>query len=120
MTRVDDAQCLCPAILADNTMRDTALQRELFELYFAQSGQYLASMREGAAQGDHTAWRIGSHSLKGTAQSLGLMRLAAASARAEAAGPKAGLPAIEAIEDALVEARAAAAAYLAQTAASAA
>lgn len=100
-------------ILAENTMRDASLQKELFDLYFGQSASWMDSLRAGLAEGACRPWRDAAHSLKGTARTLGLMRLAAACAAAEASAPSASL--LRAVEDGLVEARAAAAAYVAQT-----
>ncbi|MEL6980664.1 MAG: Hpt domain-containing protein, partial [Pseudomonadota bacterium] len=68
---------------------------------------------------DAKAWMDGAHGLKGTARTLGLIRLADLSAEAQfaaEAGPS-GVTAdrFTAIEDALVDAMSAAHAYLAQS-----
>lgn len=97
-----------------NTMSDASLQKELFELYFGQSSAYLNTMTEALSAQDKQAWGAAAHSLKGTARTLGLMWLATATAAAEASAPSHRL--LSEIEDAIVDAQAAAAGYLAQTA----
>ncbi len=105
---------LDPAVLDENTMRDLALQKELFGLYFGQSSVYLATMAEALNGGDRVAWSAAAHGLKGTARTLGFLRLAAATAAAERVAPSHQL--ISEVEDAVLDARAAAAAYLARVA----
>lgn len=124
--RLDAPECVAPqalstgstaacaldrAALAENTMSDLALQKELFDLYFAQAPSYLSGMRDALAIGDQTGWSAAAHSLKGTARTLGLMRLAGAAAEAEASTPEA--PLLLAVDDEYVGALAAAYAYLA-------
>ncbi|MEO1329012.1 MAG: Hpt domain-containing protein [Pseudomonadota bacterium] len=100
-----------PAILGENTMHDVSLQKELFDLYFGQTATYLAALSESVTTRDRRAWSNAAHGLKGTARTLGLMRLAEATTIAEGASPAHAL--LSEIEDAVVDARAAAAAYLA-------
>lgn len=106
-----DAPTLDPSTLGDNTMRDVSLQKELFDLYFSQAPSYLDAMRDAIASGDRTGWIAAAHSLKGTARTLGLMRLAASSAAAEAGAPSETL--LLRVDDDYVAALAAAYAYLA-------
>ncbi|MEM9095723.1 MAG: Hpt domain-containing protein, partial [Pseudomonadota bacterium] len=69
--------------LNHNTMHDRALQEELFDLMFDQTGVYLNQLRDAIAARDVGAWKAGAHGIKGTARSLGLIRLSQTAAHAE-------------------------------------
>lgn len=87
------------ATLDDNTMSDTDLQAELFALYFGHAPRSLDAMRaaladsaapssaETTSSGALSQWRGGAHALKGTASTLGFLRLARLAAEAEASWP---------------------------------
>lgn len=87
------------ATLDENTMSDPDLQAELFALYFGHAPRNLDAMRaglEGAPGARCRAgapaealrqWTDGAHAIKGTARTLGFLRLAAVAAEAEAAHP---------------------------------
>lgn len=77
------------ATLDANTMSDTSLQSELFDLYFEQSERNLIALAAAREAGDRSAWRDAAHGVKGTARTLGFLRLAACAADAEESGPSA-------------------------------
>ena len=117
------APTLDRAALDANTMSDPALQKELFELYFGHAPSSLQKMADALRNADPAGWTEGAHALKGTASTLGLMRLADAAAAAEAAG-RAGPTGLTekrfaAVRDALTASIAAAQSYLAQAASAA-
>jgi len=66
------------------TLEDTALEREVLDLFLRQSGLLAAHMLEGAG-GDR--WREAAHTLKGSALGVGAFPLAALAAAAELTGP---------------------------------
>lgn len=117
-SRPNGAPVLDRRELDANTMGDPALQKELFDLYFGHAAQALIKMRAALAEGDVASWTAAAHGLKGTARTLGLLRLADTAAEAEAAGgsDKAGPTAerLKALEYDLTAASAAAHGYLAQ------
>lgn len=96
------APALDPAALDANTMSNAALQAELFQLFFDQAPSHLGAMRAALVAGDRRAWSEGAHAIKGTARTLGLMRLAELTARAEASTPSASL--LDAVEAAHLDA----------------
>lgn len=61
--------------------RYTLGERELLQLFCAQSKLYLAQLRAAASDKE---WRDAAHSLRGSARAVGAWRAAAAAARAEA------------------------------------
>ena len=61
--------------LNENTMSDSALQQELFAIFFEQSDVYLAQMAEAIEADDAEAWRMTAHGIKGVARALGLVRI---------------------------------------------
>lgn len=99
------------AQLNHNTMHDRALQRELFQLLFDQTGVYLSQLRQAVETRDAAAWRAGAHGIKGTAKSLGLIRLSETATSAEAA-PRPSPAVIALLETACAEAQKAAKRYL--------
>lgn len=104
--------------LAAQTMQDRRLQIEMIELYFKDAPASLESMRQGLAAGDAGAWEAGAHKLKNMGGTLGLMRLfelAKAANDAARLDPAAMSQAqIDALDDALCAAQAAAFAFKAQ------
>lgn len=58
-----------------NTMSNRGLQRELFNLFFEQSTQYVADLRTALADGNQQDWKMVAHGVKGAALSLGFIRL---------------------------------------------
>lgn len=105
------APAIDPPTLDANTMSNLELQRELFDLYFGQAPDHLGRMRDALGDGPTTGWKESAHALKGTARTLGLLRLAEAALSAEKCAPSA--PALTAVENAYVSAVSAAHAYLA-------
>lgn len=101
-----------------NTLGDPALQKELFELYFSHAAQALNKMLKAMEAKDRVNWTATAHGLKGTARTLGLLRLAEVAAEAEAAGERgtAGLTPerLAALQSAFTGASAAAHAHIAQ------
>lgn len=69
-----------------NTLGDPALQKELFELYFGHAVQALERMEKALQEEDPVNWSASAHGIKGTARTLGLLRLGEIAAEAEAAG----------------------------------
>lgn len=69
------------AHLARYTLGARALEREVLQLFCAQSKVYLAQLRAAASDKE---WRDAAHSLRGSARAVGAWRAAAAAARAEA------------------------------------
>jgi HPt (histidine-containing phosphotransfer) domain-containing protein len=67
--------------LSRYTLGDRALEREVLELFCAQSAIYVERLR--AASSDKE-WRDAAHSLKGSASAIGAWRAAAAAECAEA------------------------------------
>lgn len=67
--------------LSRYTLGERALEREVLELFCAQSVVYLERLR--AARTDKE-WREAAHSLKGSAQAIGAWSAAAAAEQAEA------------------------------------
>ena len=120
LDRVQGAPVLDRAELDANTLSDPALQKELFELYFGHAAQALGTLNAALTEGDARAWTHAAHGLKGTARTLGLLRLAEVAGEAEAAGER-GLTGLTverlaALQSALTAASAAAHGYLAQVA----
>lgn len=114
----DDAYPLFDrAELDGNTLSDRCLQRELFDLYFGQAPSLFDSLRKALANEDQTAWLEAAHALKGTARTLGLMRLGEAAAAAEDNAPEPSL--LKALEDAYAASVGAAEAYLGSVASAA-
>ena len=113
------APVLDRAELDANTMSDPALQKELFDLYFGHAAQAMLKMRKALADADRVTWTASAHGLKGTARTLGLMRLAETAAEAEAAGERGEIgmtpERVETLQRALTAASAAAHGHLAQT-----
>jgi HPt (histidine-containing phosphotransfer) domain-containing protein len=66
--------------LSRYTLGDRALEREVLELFCAQSSIYLERLR---AAGSDQEWDDAAHSLKGSASAIGAWRAAAAAERAE-------------------------------------
>jgi HPt (histidine-containing phosphotransfer) domain-containing protein len=66
--------------LSRYTLGDRALEREVLELFCAQSLIYLERLR---AAGSDQEWNDAAHSLKGSASAIGAWRAAAAAERAE-------------------------------------
>jgi HPt (histidine-containing phosphotransfer) domain-containing protein len=93
------------AHLSRYTQGDRALEREVLELFSAQSVVYLERLR-GAPSGKE--WKEAAHSLKGSARAIGAWRTAAAAECAEAlpAGDGAHAAALRDIEASLDEAKA--------------
>ncbi len=77
--------------LNGNTLSDSALQRELFDLYFGQAPSLFNTLQLAIASGDQTSWVEAAHALKGTARTLGLMKLGEVAADAEGGAPNAEL-----------------------------
>jgi HPt (histidine-containing phosphotransfer) domain-containing protein len=73
--------------LSRYTLGDRALEREVLELFCAQSSIYLESLR---AAGSDKEWNEAAHSLKGSASAIGAWRAAAAAERAEGFSGDAG------------------------------
>lgn len=67
--------------LSRYTLGERSLEREVLELFCAQSVLYLEQLR--AAMSDK-AWKDAAHSLKGSARAVGAWRAAQAAERAEA------------------------------------
>lgn len=92
-------------VLDSNTLSDRALQRELFDLYFGQAPSLFDKLKSALRDGAVGPWREAAHALKGTARTLGLMRLGEVSAVAEEAAPCAdGLKRLEHVYGASVAA----------------
>jgi HPt (histidine-containing phosphotransfer) domain-containing protein len=66
--------------LSRYTLGDRALEREVLELFCAQSSIYLERLR---AAGSDKEWKDAAHSLKGSASAIGAWRVASACERAE-------------------------------------
>lgn len=114
-----DTPVLDRAVLDANTMSDADLQRELFDLYFRGASSQLDTMTAALSAADAQSWRAAAHALKGTAKTLGLLRLAAFTeemeARSAASGPSALTQArLKAAAAHVAEAKAAAYSHLAQ------
>ena len=75
------AEPLDHAHLARYTLGERELEREVLQLFCAQSKLYLAQLRAAASDKE---WRDAAHSLRGSARAVGAWRAAAAAARAEA------------------------------------
>ncbi len=67
--------------LSRYTLGDLALEREVLELFRAQSPIYLERLRGAGSDKD---WKDAAHSLKGSASAIGAWRTAAAAERAGA------------------------------------
>jgi HPt (histidine-containing phosphotransfer) domain-containing protein len=67
--------------LSRYTLGERALEREVLELFCAQSTVYLDRLRDAQSEKD---WREAAHSLKGSARAIGAWRAAAAAERAQA------------------------------------
>jgi HPt (histidine-containing phosphotransfer) domain-containing protein len=67
--------------LSRYTLGERALEREVLELFCAQSLVYLARLRDARSDKD---WKDAAHSLKGSATAIGAWRAAEAAQRAEA------------------------------------
>jgi HPt (histidine-containing phosphotransfer) domain-containing protein len=67
--------------LSRYTLGERALEREVLELFCAQSLVYLARLRDARSDKD---WKDAAHSLKGSAAAIGAWRVAEAAQRAEA------------------------------------
>ncbi len=92
--------------LARYTFGNRALEIEVLHLFADQAPDYLEGLRNAETE---KAWRDAAHTLKGSARAVGAFRVADRAERAEAlkACPdqQARLAAIEAIAEALAEAR---------------
>jgi HPt (histidine-containing phosphotransfer) domain-containing protein len=73
--------------LSRYTLGDRALEREVLELFCAQSSIFLESL---CAAGSDKEWKEAAHSLKGSASAIGAWRAAAAAERAEGFSGDAG------------------------------
>jgi HPt (histidine-containing phosphotransfer) domain-containing protein len=67
--------------LSRYTLGDRALEREVLELFCAQSAIYVDRLRSASSDKE---WRDAAHSLKGSARAIGAWRVAAAAENAEA------------------------------------
>ena len=85
------------------TLGDGGLEREVLELFLQQAGVMLGR----AAGGNRAIAAIAAHTLKGSARSIGVWRVALAAEAVEFAGDAARREAIEALAGAIEEARAA-------------
>jgi HPt (histidine-containing phosphotransfer) domain-containing protein len=92
------------AHLSRYTLGERALEREVLELFCAQSAIYLERLR-GARSGKE--WQEAAHSLKGSARAIGAWRAAAAAESAEAlpAGDRARAAVLHDVEASLDEAK---------------
>ena len=91
--------------LAQNTAGNRKLERELLALFRAQTGTYLAAFETAE---DDERWHLAAHTLKGAAQAVGAMRIAALAEEAErlvGESAKKRAPALESIRRAVDEAR---------------
>ncbi len=91
--------------LAQNTAGNRKLERELLALFRAQTGAYLAALENAA---DDERWHLAAHTLKGAAQAVGAMRIAALAEEAEqlvGERAKSRAPALDIIRRAVDEAR---------------
>ncbi|MEW5964667.1 MAG: Hpt domain-containing protein [Pseudomonadota bacterium] len=70
------------AHLARYTLGDTALEREVLDLFREQLVRTLPQLTASASEKD---WRLVAHTLKGSGRAVGAWRLSAAAAAAEAA-----------------------------------
>jgi HPt (histidine-containing phosphotransfer) domain-containing protein len=77
------APCIDLTYLRRFTLDNTALEREVLELFADQAPLYLAALR-GARHAK--AWSEAAHTLKGSARAVGAWRVAAAAEALEAAG----------------------------------
>lgn len=92
--------------LARYTFGNRALEIEVLHLFADQAPDYLEGLRNAVTE---KAWRDAAHTLKGSARAVGAFRVADRAERAEALktsiDQRARLAAIEAIAEALLEAR---------------
>lgn len=72
-----------------HTMGNTALQQELFILFFDQMPVYLDQLDEAVSSADRDSWRMAAHGIKGSSRALGFARLAKLSAECETKTPQA-------------------------------
>lgn len=100
-----DAHVLDRDHLARYTAGDAALEAELFALLGAQIDACTTALREAADGRDAEGWARAAHTLKGAARGVGAMALGEACAMAEKQPLDAG--ALNAVQDAADEARAA-------------
>jgi HPt (histidine-containing phosphotransfer) domain-containing protein len=68
------------AYLARFTLGNSALEREVLQLFAEQTPLYLAALREARLR---KAWREAAHSIKGSASAVGAWRLARSAEMAE-------------------------------------
>lgn len=66
--------------LSKNTAGDRKLERELLALFRAQTSAYLSALENAP---DDERWHDAAHTLKGAAQAVGAMRIAALAEEAE-------------------------------------
>lgn len=72
-----------------HTMGNTALQQELFILFFDQMPVYVDQLDDAVASGDLESWRMAAHGIKGSSRALGFVRLATLSSDCENGDPDA-------------------------------
>jgi HPt (histidine-containing phosphotransfer) domain-containing protein len=87
-----------------HTMGNTALQQELFILFFDQMPVYVDQLDEAVESGDIESWRMAAHGIKGSSRALGFVRLATLSSECEIGKPDAGT--VKALREAIDATRA--------------
>jgi len=76
------------AYLARFTLGNAALEREVLELFAAQTALYVQQLREAVTR---KAWKDAAHGIKGSARAVGARRLASLAQVAEQLDVEAGL-----------------------------
>src|SRR5262245_22092289 len=91
------AECVGPSLaapidrayLARFTLGNAALEREVLELFAAQTAIYVQQLREAVTR---KAWKDAAHGIKGSARAVGARRLASLAQFAEQLDVEADLP----------------------------